>query len=359
MSSKENKSLISQDGYLSLITEIKEQFKNSQIKASIAVNSSLLEFYWYLGGQIVLRQKEFAWGSDFLTQLSSDLSEEFSNIKGFSTRNLRSVRQWYLFWQQAVAKMEQEKRQQVVAKLFQIPWGHNLVIIAKSKNSLEALFYVDKTIENGYSRAVLVHQMESDLYQRIGKAISNFEAKLPSIQSDLAKETLKDPYCFDFLTMSERYNEKELEEALSQNITEFLLELGVGFAFVGRQYKIEIDADLFRIDMLFYHINLRCYVVVELKVVDFKPEFAGKLNFYTSVIDDTLKGKRDNPTIGLIICKSKKSTIVEYALKGIDKPLGVSEYQLTSVLPKDFKSSLPQIQEIEDELNRWDGKDDA
>ena len=334
--------------YQDFIFQIKQQFKNTQIKASISVNSSLLEFYWYLGGEIVKRQQEFSWGSDFLTKLSNDLSNEFSDIKGFSKSNLQYIRRWYLFY-------EKLKVEQVVPLLVKIPWGHNIVIISKCKNSNEALFYINKTLENGYSRAVLIHQIESDLYKRLGKAVSNFEVKLPALQSDLAKETLKDPYCFDFLTMSEKYNEKELEDALSENITAFLLELGVGFAYISRQYKLEVDGEEFKLDMLFYHIKLRCYVVVELKVVDFKPEFAGKLNFYTSAIDETLKSELDNPTIGLLICKSKNNTVVEYTLRGMEKPLGVSEYQLSDNLPKNFKSSLPQIEEIEKELQKLKG----
>ena len=341
-------SRIVEENYKSFLTEIKQNFKNSQIKASVQVNSTLLEFYWYLGGKIVEQQKEYQWGSDFLLQLSKDLSEEFSQIKGFSKSNLQYIRRWYLFYKDA-------KVEQVVPLLVSIPWGHNLVIISKCQDSNEAFFYINKTTENGYSRAVLVHQIESDLYKRSSKAITNFDTKLPALQSDLAKESLKDPYCFDFLTLSERYNEKELEDALIDNMTSFLLELGNGFAFVGRQYKMEVDSDEFRIDLLFYHTKLYCYVVVELKVVDFKPEFAGKLNFYTSVIDDRLKGENDNPTIGIIICKSKNNTVVEYALKDINKPLGVSEYQLTTVLPKDFKSSLPTIEEIENELKDIEG----
>ena len=341
-------SRIVEENYKNFLTEIKQNFKNSQIKASVQVNSTLLEFYWYLGSKIVEQQKEYQWGSDFLLQLSKDLSEEFSQIKGFSKSNLQYIRRWYLFYKNA-------KVEQVVPLLVSIPWGHNLVIISKCQNSNEAFFYINKTTENGYSRAVLVHQIESDLYKRSSKAITNFDTKLPALQSDLAKESLKDPYCFDFLTLSERYNEKELEDALIDNMTSFLLELGSGFAFVGRQYKMEVDSDEFRIDLLFYHTKLYCYVVVELKVVDFKPEFAGKLNFYTSVIDDRLKGENDNPTIGIIICKSKNNTVVEYALKDINKPLGVSEYQLTTVLPKDFKSSLPSIEEIENELKDIEG----
>jgi len=336
--------------YHTFISQVKEQFKNTQIKASLSVNSALLEFYWYLGEEIVMKQQEFSWGSDFLTKISNDLSNEFSDIKGFSKSNLQYIRRWYLFYKNT-------KVEQLVPLLVKIPWGHNIVIISKCTNSDEALFYINKTLENGYSRAVLIHQIESDLYKRLGKAISNFETKLPALQSDLAKETLKDPYCFDFLTISEKYNEKELEDALSENITAFLLELGVGFAYISRQYKLEVDGEEFKLDMLFYHIKLHCYVVVELKVVDFKPEFAGKLNFYTSVIDETLKSELDNPTIGLLICKSKNNTVVEYTLRGMEKPLGVSEYKLNDNLPQNFKSSLPQIEEIEKELQKLQGSD--
>jgi len=235
-------------------------------------------------------------------------------------------------------------------KIFQIPWGHNREIITKCKTLNEANFYVNQTIENNYSRAVLVHQIESALYNRAGKAITNFESRLPSIDSDLAIQTLKDTYCFDFLNITEKHNEKELEDALMDNMTSFLLELGQGFSFVGRQYKLDVGGSEFKIDLLFYHIKLYCYVVVELKAVDFKPEFAGKLNFYTSAVDGEIKGERDNPTIGILVCKSKNDTIVEYALKDIDKPLGVSEYSITDILPKEFKSSLPSIEQIENEL---------
>lgn len=337
--------------YKKLLQEIKQNFQRSQIKASVKVNSTLLEFYWYLGAQIVEQKQKHTWGSDFLSRLSDDLSKEFADIKGFSKSNLQYIRRWYLFYKDI-------KVEQVVPLLTKIPWGHNLVIISKCKDTDEALFYMSKTIENGYSRAVLVHQIESDLFARGAKAVTNFEHKLPAVQSDLAKESLKDPYCFDFLTLSERYNEKELEDALLENIQSFLLELGSGFAFVGRQYKLEVDDEAFRIDLLFYHTSLYCYVVVELKVVDFKPEFAGKLNFYTSVIDDKLRGEKDNPTIGMIICKSKNNTVVEYALRGIEKPLGVSEYKLTTVLPKGLKSSLPTIEQIEEEFKHLE-LDDA
>jgi len=342
--------------YKNWIESLKVKFRSSQVKASIQVNSTLLEFYWNLGSEIVQKQKEHKWGSGFLNQLSNDLSKEFPEVKGFSYRNLRFMRQWYLFWQQAVAQLENENWQQVVANLFQVPWGHHQVIVNKCKNIDEAIYYVKNTIKNGISRNVLIHQIESNLYKREAKAITNFEATLPPLQSDLAKEITKDPYNFDFLAMTNHYKEKELEDALCENITKFLLELGVGFAFVGRQYKLQVGNEEFRIDLLFYHIKLKCYVVVELKVSDFKPEYAGKLSFYTSAIDGEIKDKSDNPTIGILICKSKNNTIVEYALKGINKPIGVSEYELTEILPNEFVSSLPTIEQIENELESLEGE---
>ena len=225
------------------------------------------------------------------------------------------------------------------------------IILNKIKNIDEAIYYVQNTLKNGISRNVLIHQIESNLFERNGKALTNFENTLPPLQSDLAKEITKDPYIFDFITLTDDYQERELEDALTQNITNFLLELGSGFAFVGRQYKLIVGGDEFKIDLLFYHIKLKCYVVVELKATSFKPEHAGKLSFYTSAIDGELKNSDDNPTIGILICKSKNNTVVEYALKDINKPLGISEYQLTEILPKEFKSSLPSIEEIEAELS--------
>jgi predicted nuclease of restriction endonuclease-like (RecB) superfamily len=360
---------LSTQEYKNWIQELKQKFQSSQIKASIAVNSTLLEFYWNLGNDIVDKQKSSVRGSGFLKQLSKDLSSEFPTVKGFSYRNLKYVRQWFIFYskngtsratiaeqkgKQLVAQLENETlmEKQVVSLLFQIPWGHNIVIIQKCKDVEEALFYVNNTIKNGISRSVLIHQIESKLYERQAKAITNFSDTLPPSQSDLAKELLKDPYNFDFLTLTQDYNERELEDALCENITKFLLELGSGFAFVGRQYKLIVGGEEFKIDLLFYHLKLRCYVVVELKAVDFKPEFAGKLNFYTAVVDGEVKAKEDNPTIGILICKSKNDLIVEYALKGVEKPLGVSEYELTEILPKEFKSSLPTVEELENELNK-------
>ena len=299
---------------------------------------------------IVDKQKEAKWGDGIIEKISSDLKKEFPNMKGFSVTNIKYMRKWYLFW---------SKSPQVVDEIFRIPWGHNREIITKCKNIDEALFYVKKTIENGYSRAVLIHQIESNLYGRSNKAINNFDKQLPAIQSDLAKEQLKDPYCFDFLSLSEKYNEKELEDALMDNLTKFLLELGSGFAFIGRQYRLEVGGEEFFIDLLFYHIKLKCYVVIELKTTRFKPEFSGKLNFYITAIDNILKDKNDNPTIGILICKSKNDTVVEYALKNIQTPMSVSEYKLSKELPNELKNALPSIEEIENELEKIEVKNES
>jgi len=333
--------------YREFIKDIKFKIQSSQIKASIKVNEELLKLYWDIAQMIVSKQKESSWGDGLVERISKDLKREFPDMKGFSKTNLLYMKKWYLFW-------NSENPPQVVGEIFKIPWGHNREIITKVKNRDEALFYAQKTLENGWSRAVLLHQIESFLYQREGKSINNFNQQLPSTQSDLAKSILKDPYNFDFLMLTKKHNEKELENALMEHITNFLLELGSGFAFVGRQYKLMVGGDEFRIDLLFYHIKLKCYVVVELKTVKFKPEFAGQLNFYVSAIDGEVRESNDNPTIGILICKSKNNTVVEYALNKVDNPIGVSEYQLVSQLPKEFKSSLPSIEEIEAEIGGGD-----
>jgi predicted nuclease of restriction endonuclease-like (RecB) superfamily len=329
--------------YNDFIRQLKQKIQTSQIKASIRVNEELLKLYWDMAQMIIAKQKESSWGDSIIQKISRDLKEEFPNIKGFSKTNLLYMKKWYLFWSDV-------NLPQVVGEIFKIPWGHNREIITKLKETQEAIYYVKQTLHYGWSRAVLVHQIESRLYHREGKAVTNFETKLPPPQSDLAKATLKDPYNFDFLSMSKKYNEKELEDALIEHISHFLLELGSGFAFVGRQYRLVVGGDEFFVDLLFYHIRLKCYVVVELKTVKFKPEFAGQLNFYVSAINAELKEPNDNPTIGILICKSKNNTVVEYALNSIDNPIGVSEYELVSKLPTEFKSTLPTIEEIEAEL---------
>ncbi len=294
---------------------------------------------------LVEKQKKSSWGDKILQNISEDLKRAFPNMSGFSLRNIKYMRQWYKFYSIG---------QQAVAQIFQIPWGHNIHIISKSKTLEEALFYVQTTIQNNYSRAILIQEIKKDSYARSGKAINNFESKLPQIHSKLAQETLKDPYNFDFLNLRESHDEKELEDALMDNMTKFLLELGQGFSFLGRQYKIVVDNSTFKMDLLFYHVKLHCYVVVELKTTDFKPEYAGKLNFYISAVDEELKSNSDKPTIGILICKSKSDTIVEYTLKNVNTPIGVSEYTHTEILPKEYKSSLPTVEDIEAEFKGFE-----
>ena len=357
-----NTNLTNTDAYKAFIQDVKRRIQTAQIKAAVTVNQELLRLYWDLAGRIVAKQQDSAWGDGFLPQMSRDLQSEFPDMKGFSLRNLKYMRQWFQFWsndsaigQQLVAQLDQPAiGQRVAAPIFQIPWGHNLTILGKIKNADEAVFYVQKTIQNNWSRAVLTHHIETGLYQREGKAITNFQAALPAPHSDLARQILKDPYQFDFLTLRERHDEQELENALLEHMTRFLLELGAGFSYIGRQYHLEIAGDEFLIDLLFYHVRLHCYVVVELKAAKFKPEYAGKLNFYVSAVDGTLKAELDNPTIGILICKAKNDTVVEYTLRDIHKPIGVSEYIITQNLPPELKSSLPSIEEIEAELRGRD-----
>jgi len=359
--------------YKQFILDIKSKIQSSQIKASIRVNVELLRLYWDIAEMIVEKQKKSSWGDGFIEDISRDLKVEFPSMKGFSVRNIKYMRQWYTFYekgQQAIAQLANEKSpqhvdkitkqvvtqskiekvQQTIAQVFQIPWGHNILIVTKIKDIEIAKFYIDKTIQNNWSRAVLLHQIESKLHTRDKKSINNFDTKLPTAQSDLAKALLKDPYNFDFLNLTQKHDELELENSLMEHMTKFLLELGTGFAFVGRQYMLVVGGDEFKIDLLFYHIGLKCYIVVELKTTKFKPEFAGQLNFYVSAVDGEVKETNDNSTLGILICKSKNDTVVEYALQRIDSPIGVSEYELTQVLPDEFKSSLPSIGEIEAEF---------
>ncbi len=298
--------IIKDKEYSSFIRDIKSRIAAAQIKASVSVNRELLLLYWEIARLIVEKQKTATWGDGFLAQMALDLQVEFPEMKGFSKRNLELMRQWYSFWEGASPIAKQLATQ--------IPWWHNVVLISKIKSTEEAFFYLQKTIENNWSRSVLTHQIEGKLFSREGKAVSNFALTLPKPQSDLAIQTLKDPYNFDFLTIREKHDEKELEDALIQHVTKFLLELGAGFSFIGRQYKLVVDDDDFYIDLLFYQVRLHCYVVVELKADKFKPEFAGKLNFYISAVDGILKTEQDNPTVGILICKSKKKTVVEYSL---------------------------------------------
>jgi len=341
----EQKNIIHNVEYKQWITNLKTKVQQVQLKAAVAVNQQLLLFYWELGADIVEKQKKTAWGEGFIKQLSRDLMAEFPDIKGFSERNLKYIRQWVLFW-----LTDNVIGQQPVAQLTQIPWGHNLIIIAKCQNVKEGLYYVTNTVEYGWSRSVLTHQIESNLWQREGKSLSNFSRALPSPQSDLAHQTLKDPYIFDFLCLTKGYDEKELEKGLVDHITQFLLELGAGFAYIGRQVPLQVGTREFLVDLLFYHTRLHCYLVVELKNVDFEPEHVGKLNFYIKAVDAQLRREGDEPTIGLLLCKNHDKLVVEYALSDVHKPIGVSEYQITQSLPEELKSSLPTVEEIEAEF---------
>lgn len=360
--------------YRHWMEDVKQRLKNCQIKAAVRVNSALLEFYWSLGRDMANMKAEQKWGSGVIEQMSLDLKAAFPNLKGFSTTNLWYVKKWYLFYadeklQQPVGEL-QGIEMEVDAKLPQlvgefempekfalVPWGHHIEIITHCQSVGEALFYIQKTIDNGWSRSALENNMAAGLFAKQGKAVTNFGTTLPAQQSQLAQELLKDPYNFDFLTMADDYKERELEDALAQNISRFLLELGKGFSYVGRQVELRVDDESFFIDMLFYHIRLKCYVVVELKTVKFIPEFAGKLNFYVTAVDRLLKQDDDKPTIGLLICKTKKDTLVEWALADIHKPIGVAGYELHNILPKELVSSLPTPQELEQQLELMDKKE--
>jgi len=328
---------------------LKLRIRQSQIKATVRVNSILLKLYWSIGLDIVSKQAETIWGSGTIEHLSIDLRSEFPDMRGFSTRNIRYMKQWYLFYCQSIPIMHQVGAQ-LESNIFSIPWRHNIEIITKCKNTAEADFYISETLANGWSRSTLINHLASNYYHTKGKAISNFTNTLALPHGNLAQETLKDPYNFDFLSITAEYKERELENALIQNITSFLLELGTGFAFVGRQKEIVVNGRSFFIDMLFYHIKLKCYVVVELKTTEFEPEFAGKLNFYITAIDRQIKTEMENTTIGLLICKSKDNVIAEYSLADIQKPMGVSAYHLKNILPQEIQSSLPTIEQLEESL---------
>jgi predicted nuclease of restriction endonuclease-like (RecB) superfamily len=328
--------------YISWVNELKILIQKTQIKASISVNRELLSLYWTIGKSISEKVNKANWGSSVVEELSKDLKSEFPNQKGFSRSNLFSMKKWFEFY--STSEIDLEKIQQLVG---QIPWGQNVIIISKSKSIEEAIFYSNKTIENNWSRSVLIHQIELDFYERHGKAITNFTKTLPTPHSELATETLKDPYKFDFLTLQEKALEKDIENQLVKHITSFLLELGTGFSFVGQQVPVKIDNQDFYIDLLFYHIKLKCYIVVELKAIEFKAEFAGKMNLYLSAIDDSFKTDAENPTIGLLLCKSKSEIIAEYALRGMTQPIGIAEYEINKAIPKEIKTELPTIEEIE------------
>ncbi len=337
-----NKEQLDNTEFYGWIQALKTKVRSAQTKASLSLNSQLIELYWEIGKDITQRQEQSNWGSKFIEQTAIELRSEFPTMKGFSRRNLYAIRQWYQFFAQ--------KYEFVPRSVAQIPWGHNRLIITKVKNLEEAEFYCDETIKNAWDRDTLEIQIENNLYVSKGGAITNFSETLPIQQSKLAVQTLKDPYNFDFLGLQNDALERSIEDELVKNITKFLLELGKGFAFIGRQYKMEISETDYFIDLLFYHLELRCFVVIELKAGKFKPEYAGKLNFYLSAVDSQLKKENDNPTIGILLCKKKDKIEAEYALRDINKPMGISEYKLTDAIPNELKTSLPSIEDLEKKL---------
>lgn len=338
------------DKYKTWLLKIKKKIKAAQYRASLSVNSELLSLYWDIGKEIIEKQKNENWGSNFIEQFSLDLRKSFPDIKGFSKRNVYAMRQWYLFYSKQF-----EFLPQAVAK---IPWGHNRLIISRIKEIDIAIFYTVATIENGWSRDNLEIQIDNNYYAKKGKSVTNFCETLPSPQSELAQETMKDPYDFDFLGLEDDALEKEIETELTKHITSFLIELGKGFAFVGKQFHIKISEKDYYLDLLFYHLELRCYVVIELKAGIFKPEYAGKLNFYLSAVDSLIKRNDDNPTIGILLCKKKDKVEAEFALRDINKPIGISSYILTKAIPDEIKTNMPTIEQIENELSEIENLDD-
>lgn len=346
------------NNYKQWVSEIRGRYRQSQIKAAVKVNSEMLQFYWSLGHDIVEREMENTYGSGFFKRLSADLQRELPDAKGFSPTNIKYFKYFYELYSPLLENRPQVADNfkhaiipQVAELLFSIPWDHHRRIIDRCKgNPQRALFFVQKTKENNWSRAVLLNFLDTDLYEREGKAITNFNAALPAPDSDLAQQMTKDPYCFDFLTLSQQYSEKELKDALMDNIQKFLLELGNGFAFVGREVRIEVGETEKFIDMLFYNIKLHCYVVLEVKVEKFDFSNVGQLGGYIVAVNHQLKGEHDNPTIGLLVCKYKDNVEAQYALESSAQPIGVSAYQLSKLIPEQFKSSLPSIEELENVL---------
>lgn len=329
------------DNYAAFLQTLKERIRTAQVRAALAVNKELVLLYWQIGRDILSRQEQEGWGAKVIDTLAKDLKAEFPEMSGFSRTNLLYMR----------AFADAYRDEQIVQQLAgQIPWFHNCVLLDKVKDPTARLWYIQQTIENGWSRAVLEYQIESQLYQRQGKAITNFNQTLPEPQSDLAQQILKSPYNFDFLSLGKEARERDLERALIAHMRDFLLELGVGFAFVGSQYPLEIAGQEYRLDLLFYHLKLRCFVVIDLKMGKFEPAFSGQINFYINVVDDVLRHADDRPTIGIILCKSKEDTIVEYALRGINTPIGVSTHQ-TEEFPAPLQESLPTIEQLQNELN--------
>ncbi len=328
------------DDYETWLITLKQQIQNAQQRAALAVNQELLQLYWQMGHDILQRQQVLGWGAKVIDQLAADLQRAFPELKGFSARNLKYMRKFAEALPEVI----------VQPPAAQLPWFHICTILDKVKNADDRLWYMQRAVQHGWSRSVLVHQIESRLLEREGQATTNFEVSLPAPHSELAQQTLKDPYIFDFLSLGAEAKERDIEQALTQHISQFLLELGTGFAFVGKQVHVEVGGDDFYLDLLFYHLKMHCYVVIELKTGDFKPEHTGQLNFYLSAVDSQIKSEHDAPTIGLLLCKTRNRVVAEYALRDNSKPIGVAEYLLAQTLPADLEDQLPSIERIEREL---------
>jgi len=340
--------------YNTFLLEIKEQIKTSQVKAIGSVNFEMTALYYKIGKALDKKQRDEGWGAKVIEKLSIDLKNEIPKLKGFSRRNMILMVQFYKEYkdieivQLPVAQIRKSDNQHLL--IFKIFWSHNIILIQKIKDKELRYWYMQRTIEEGWGRDTLIQKIKQEVHKKEGKLISNFKAILPPTNSEFVQQSFKDPYLFDFITMSEPFRERELELNLVKHMEKFLLELGSGFAFVGRQYKLEVGEKEFYIDLLFYHLKLRCYVVIELKKGEFKPSYSGQVNFYCSAVDDMLAHKNDNPTIGLILCQEKDEIVAEYSLRNMSQPIGISEYELTEVLPKEFVSSLPTIEMIENEF---------
>lgn len=339
--------LTNTNDYHDLVTNLKSRIKSAQTKAALVVNTQLIELYWDIGKLITEKQQASGWGDAIVNQIAKDLTRELGGLKGFSRANLYRMKRFYDYYSEIES---QNKEKEFVPQLVrQIPWGHNILIFQSVKDQKKALWYVNKTIEHGWSRNVLNIQIESQLYERQAEKskIDNFDLHLPQLESELASEVLKDPYLFDFVSVGEEAQEREIEAALVSRLPDLILELGKGFSFVGRQYHLEVGGEDFYLDLLFYHLRLRCYVAIELKAGSFKPEYVGKLNFYLTALDELVRMPQDNPSIGLILCKDRNNIVAEYSLRHIGKPIGVSRYQVSEKLPEDLKASLPTVEEVE------------
>jgi predicted nuclease of restriction endonuclease-like (RecB) superfamily len=353
--------------YKKWVEEISKRFRKSQIKAAMKVNDEMLRFYWSLGCDMDRIKESYDWGSHFYSQISKDIQKVLPDVKSFSSRNLLYMHQFYRMYPDALitpqvgAQLTEEEfahqngaqlHKDIWAGIFGIPWGHHKLILDKCKDDQsKALFFVSKTMENNWSRSVLLNFLETDLYDRQGKAITNFAQTLPGIQGDLAQAITKDPYNFDFLTLREKYDEKELKDALMEKVQSFLLELGTGFAYMGREVRIKVGNKEKFIDLLFYNTRVHCYVVVEIKAGEFDSENMGQLGTYVVAVNHQIKTDQDNPTIGLVVCKDMDKVEAQYAVEASSQPLGISSYELSKLVPEKFKGSLPTIEEIEEELS--------